>query len=132
MVAIDVRGLDVPRDVAFVGAVNPRDYVFAVFDDAGELARAVEGLYRAGFDEADIVVVSSADDLLGKAGGEPQRRFLVALFAALHALHDPGAFQERYLAWMRDGHLMMHVYAPDSRRFERALSVLETYAARAV
>jgi hypothetical protein len=113
------------------GVVDPRDCVFAVIDDPLLALQAVHALYGAGFHEEDVVVAGldrfSGDEIQGA-----NRHSLDRLFAAMDALHDPGAFAERYLDHVHLGHCVMQVYAPSPHRFERAMSVLESYRAHAV
>jgi hypothetical protein len=108
-----------------LGSVDPRDYVFGVLDSAADALWAAQRLNEVGFDEADVVVVDGAADSPDSVAGSPEGRFVTRLFAGLKALRDPGAFQERYLEQLHLGHSIVHVYAPTTSHFERAVSVLE-------
>ncbi|MGH2517495.1 MAG: hypothetical protein ACRDHP_17735 [Ktedonobacterales bacterium] len=107
------------------------DYVFAVIDSPLEVARAAEALRQAKFAEDDIAVLGGTAPP-DRNTAAARRRTVAGLFVALTASWDGAAFEQRVLSQLRMGHAILAVYAPGSRKFERAIGALEGCHAHAL
>jgi hypothetical protein len=108
--------------------IYPMNYVTAVLDELEDAQLAVEALRLAGFDEKDILLVTSpqATETISSRG-QRWRFFDRIRFAVSSVVSDESTYQEMCLQVMKHGHHMINVHALHDKEQQLAAAILKDH-----
>ena len=108
------------------GSFYPKNYVLAVFNDAGAATRTGEALAAAGLQAEDIIVASGSDVADHDADVQAQKGVLAKLGEKWSRLYtDEAADADALMMYARRGATFVLAYAPDEAKTELATKAIQ-------